>query len=87
MGNCKVCGDKTEVVFNIDFRATPICERCATAIFLQQAKWYAKIQDEKLQISNVNTEPSDNHVCRYSKSMNQPFPRLCTICGKPESNK
>jgi len=39
---CKVCGSKTKVVFNIDFKATPICEPCATAIFLQQANWYAK---------------------------------------------
>lgn len=48
MKECKVCGDKTEVVFNIDFKATPICESCATAIFLQQAKWYTETQVEKL---------------------------------------
>ena len=24
------------------------------------------------------------HSCCYSKSMNQPYPRLCVICGKPE---
>lgn len=38
MNKCKVCNDKTEVVFNIDFKPTPICEGCATAIFIQQAK-------------------------------------------------
>ncbi len=38
---CKVCGAKTPVVFNIDFKATPICEDCGTAIFLQQAQWFA----------------------------------------------
>lgn len=42
MKECKVCGAKTEVKFNIEFNATPICERCATAIFLQQARWYAQ---------------------------------------------
>lgn len=26
-----------------------------------------------------------NHICRYSKSMNQQYPRLCVDCGKPES--
>jgi len=26
----------------------------------------------------------EEHVCKYSKSMNQPYPRLCVICGKPE---
>lgn len=25
------------------------------------------------------------HVCRYSKSMNQPYPRLCIDCKKPEN--
>lgn len=42
MKKCKVCGKKTEVVFNINFKATPICESCATSIFLQQSQWYAK---------------------------------------------
>lgn len=41
MKKCKVCGDKTKVVFNIQLRATPICENCANAIFLQQAKSWA----------------------------------------------
>ena len=44
---CKVCGEKTNVVFNIDFTATPICEGCATAIFLQQANWYARTGKSK----------------------------------------
>ena len=39
---CKVCGDETDVKFNIDFKAVPICEDCATAIFIQQANWYTK---------------------------------------------
>lgn len=25
-----------------------------------------------------------NHICRYSKKMSQPYPRLCIDCGKPE---
>lgn len=39
---CKICGEKTTVGFNIDFKLVPICESCATTIFLQQATWYAK---------------------------------------------
>lgn len=46
---CKVCGDKTHTVFNIDLKATPICEYCAMAIFIQQASWYNKQQSEKLK--------------------------------------
>lgn len=28
-----------------------------------------------------------DHVCSYSKSMNQTFPRKCIHCGKPEFSK
>jgi hypothetical protein len=28
-----------------------------------------------------------NHICIYSKSMNQPYPRLCVHCKKPEIQK
>ena len=42
MGNCKVCGEETDTVFNIDFNAVHICESCATRIFVQQALWYSK---------------------------------------------
>jgi len=36
MKKCKVCGEKTQVIFNINFKATPICESCARAITMQQ---------------------------------------------------
>jgi len=39
---CKICKRKTENIFNIKFKATPICEECATAIFLQQTNWYIR---------------------------------------------
>lgn len=42
MKKCKVCGVDTEVIFNINFKATPICEDCATSIFLQQARYYSE---------------------------------------------
>jgi hypothetical protein len=38
---CRVCLDeKTNVAFNIRFNAVPICESCASAIFIQQALYY-----------------------------------------------
>lgn len=40
--DCKVCGESTSTIFNINLKATPICEGCAVKIFLQQAQWYAK---------------------------------------------
>lgn len=43
---CKVCDNETESVFNINFKAVPICESCATKIFIQQAMWYVK-QEKK----------------------------------------
>ena len=42
MKKCKVCGDKTTSVFNIDFKAIPICEYCAMSILLQEAHWLVK---------------------------------------------
>lgn len=27
------------------------------------------------------------HTCTYSKAMNQPYPRLCIGCGKPEPQR
>ena len=53
MKKCRVCKEKTEVVFNIDFKATSICEKCATAIFIQQATWYTK-QRQNLPIPDVS---------------------------------
>lgn len=44
MKNCKVCGEKTNTVFNINLTATPICESCGASIFLQQAQWYTQQQ-------------------------------------------
>ena len=33
---CKVCEQPTEIVFNINLKAVPICESCARAITVQQ---------------------------------------------------
>jgi NAD-dependent SIR2 family protein deacetylase len=46
---CKICGEETEVGFNIDFKLVPICEGCAKAIFLQQAIWYGEQKFESNQ--------------------------------------
>ena len=43
---CKVCGDKTNSGFNINFKLIHICEACADLIFLQQATWYVKNNKE-----------------------------------------
>lgn len=56
MKKCKVCGNKTDVVFNIDFRATPICEDCATSIFIQQASWYVNERVKKIKTSTENVD-------------------------------
>ena len=39
---CKLCGEETPNVFNINFDATPICEDCAMSITLQQINWIQK---------------------------------------------
>jgi hypothetical protein len=44
---CKVCGDPTNVIFNIAFKAVHICEGCANAIALQQVSDLVKQSQEK----------------------------------------
>ncbi len=39
---CRLCGNQTKTIFNIQLNAVPVCECCANAIFLQQAIWYTK---------------------------------------------
>lgn len=48
MKKCKVCGDPTKSIFNINLKATPICEECARLIFVQQAVWYSQQDYSKL---------------------------------------
>lgn len=36
MSHCKVCGKETETVYNINFKATPICDHCGRAIAFQE---------------------------------------------------
>ena len=82
MKKCKVCGDKTEVVFNIDFKALPICEECATAIFLQQAKWYAETQGQKLPI-HIVISSFCHHNGTYTTTKDDEGNEICCKCRKP----
>jgi len=72
MKKCKICNDKTDVCFNIRFVKTPICENCASAIFMQQAKWY--VEYNSLSLMNMSDK------CVYEQdnttSMN------CKHCGQ-----
>ena len=72
MKKCKVCGEKTEVVFNINFKATPICESCATSIFLQQAQWYGKTKGKfYCKKGNCTEEQQCNHCWNIEHPFNQ----------------
>lgn len=44
---CKMCSTKTNVGFNINLTLVPVCEDCATAIFIQQANFYAHQKNKK----------------------------------------
>ena len=63
MKKCKVCGALTDTVFNINFKATPICEECARSIFLQQATWYAKQEFKNLALPRVSV--AKRKVCPH----------------------
>ena len=62
MKKCKICSTQTQVLFNIKSKVVPICQDCATDIFLEQAVWYSK---QKLHLpitaefSNVEGNPYD----------------------------
>ena len=77
MKNCKICGDQTKNVFNIDFSAVPICEGCANAIFLQQATWYVKEGWKNRKI-----EPKGGFCTCDLGGEGNDF-ASCGICGKP----
>ena len=36
--SCVVCGEKTEIIFNINYDPVAICERCANQITAQHVK-------------------------------------------------
>ena len=55
---CRVCGYKTSVVFNIRFKATPICESCANAITMQQVSDLIR-QNAKVRDGGTTTENKD----------------------------
>lgn len=44
-----------------------------------------KKEIEKMMTEEAETLPSV-HKCKYSKAMNQEYPRKCINCGKPEGN-
>ena len=42
---CRVCQSvETPIVFNINFKAVPVCNACAKSIFLQEAEWLARAE-------------------------------------------
>lgn len=47
MKKCKICNTPTDTVFNISFKAVPVCESCAASIFVQQSRWYVEITKTK----------------------------------------
>lgn len=47
MSPCKICGEQTNTIYNINFSAVHICNDCGRSIFLQQAQWYAEEELKK----------------------------------------
>jgi hypothetical protein len=57
MSECKLCGKETNIVFNIKFKAVPICDYCALTITNQNV---TALCLEKVQIlaQEKSKEPS-----------------------------
>lgn len=75
---CRICKTPTEVGFNINLDLVPICESCATSIFIQQASWFVKEnrKNKKVQIKDEGYYCSCNLEHDTTRS-------TCRICGKP----
>ena len=76
MKKCKVCGALTDTVFNINLKATPICEECARRIFLQQATWYSQQEFKNLalpQVSESEDVEREDSVCQYKNVCKNDF--------------
>ena len=43
---CKLCGDPTDVGFNIKLKLVPVCEPCADSITLQQISYVFKNKEQ-----------------------------------------
>jgi len=63
-----------------------IANKMTTEQMASQLNEHVQHEVKNLNIPAVMVELPENHVCRYSKAMNQPYPRLCVDCGKPEGN-
>lgn len=46
---CKLCGEPTMSVYNINLKAVPICDGCGNAIFMQQATWLGKNEWDRIK--------------------------------------
>ena len=90
MKKCKVCGELTNTVFNINLKATPICEECARRIFLQQATWYSQQEFKNLALPQVSKceEFEREASCKHSDwtdlyySSGDYYGRYCNDCGE-----
>ena len=90
---CRVCmAVETQIVFNINFKAVPICEKCSRTIFVQQAEWMSRwavpeeIRDRKAE---KMMEPKGYAVvilpCKEGQSHTFGMDNAtgCIHCGKP----
>lgn len=83
--NCKICDTETDVVFIIKREKQPVCETCATQIFIQQAKKYAKSQSI-YDIPKTVTKPKEIDEEKVKKVLNYLYNRLLFANRNFESN-
>ena len=60
--NCAICHKDSESNFNISGRLVPICDKCATSIFLEQAKRFAIPEKKQEKKFNFKQELIDRGV-------------------------
>jgi ribosome-binding protein aMBF1 (putative translation factor) len=45
MEKCKICGNNTNSIVNINFKKIPLCNSCASCIMIQQAQYLIRVAD------------------------------------------
>ena len=58
---CRLCGEQTKSICNINFKAVPVCDNCSNAIFIQQAVWFSNHNQTLLNHLKSKKVKDGNH--------------------------
>jgi len=53
---CKLCGEETSSIYNINLKGVLICDACGNTIFMQQATWLGKNEWDRIKEQKDETK-------------------------------